>query len=60
MVLNKTKGARLWDQLVLNNLKYSYLGLRVLLRTILGTKKRNRLFKEKRINYSDFLYKSVG
>ena len=24
-----------------------------------GTKKRNRLFKEKRINYSDFLYKSI-
>ena len=37
-LLNKTKGARLWDQLVLNNLKYSYLGLRVLLGTLLGYK----------------------
>ena len=58
-LLNEIKGVTIWDQLVLNSLKYTYLGVRALLRLLLGTEKRNRLFKENKITYSDFLYKSV-
>jgi FkbM family methyltransferase len=58
-LLKETKGATLFDKFILNSLKVIYLGLRFLLRILLGKKRRDRLYAEKEINFRDFLYKSI-
>ena len=58
-LLKETKGATLFDKFILNSLKVIYLGLRFLLRILLGKKRRDRLYAEKEINFRDFLYNSI-
>ena len=58
-LLKEAKGARIFDKSVLLLLKFIYLGSRVLLRIILGKKKRNRIYAEREINFKDFLYSAI-
>jgi FkbM family methyltransferase len=59
-LLKETKGATIFDKFVLNSLKAIYLGSRIFLRIVLGSKeRRDRLYTERGINFRDFLYNSV-
>ena len=58
-LLKEAKGGRLFDKSVLLLLKVIYLGSRVLLRIVLGKKRRNRLYDERGINFKDFLYRAL-
>ena len=58
-LLKEAKGARLFDKSVFLLLKVIYLGTRVLLRIVLGKKRRDRLYLERGINFEDFLYTSI-
>src|ERR671919_2099235 len=58
-LLKEAKGARLFDKSVLLLLKVIYLGTRVLLRIVLGKKRRDRLYLKRGINFKDFLYRSI-
>ena len=58
-LLKEAKGARLFDKSVLLLLKIIYLGTRVLLRIVLGKKRRDRLYLERAITFIDFLYRSI-
>ena len=58
-LLKYAKGGRLFDKSVLLLLKFIYLGSRVLLRIVLGKKRRDRLYVERGINFTDFLYRSI-
>ncbi len=58
-LLKYAKGGRLFDKSVLLLLKFIYLGSRVLLRIVLGKKRRDRLYDERGINFKDFLYRSI-
>jgi FkbM family methyltransferase len=58
-LLKYAKGGRLFDKSVLLLLKFIYLGSRVLLRIVLGKKRRDRLYVERGINFKDFLYRSI-
>jgi FkbM family methyltransferase len=58
-LLKEAKGARIFDKSVLLLLKFIYLGSRVLLRIILGKKKRNRIYAERGVNFKDFLYRAI-
>ncbi|MBD0360091.1 MAG: FkbM family methyltransferase, partial [Nitrososphaeraceae archaeon] len=55
----EAKGARIFDKSILHFLKVIYLGSRVLLRIVLGKKRRDRLYDERGINFKDFLYRSI-
>jgi FkbM family methyltransferase len=57
--LKEAKGARLFDKSVLLLLKIIYFGTRVLLRIVLGKKRRDRLYLERGITFIDFLYRSI-
>jgi FkbM family methyltransferase len=58
-LLKEGHGAKIFDRLVLFSFKLIYLGVRVLLRIILGKERRDRVYKEKDINFKDFLYRSL-
>lgn len=59
-LLKKTKGATLFDKFILNSLKATYLGARIFLRIVLGSKeRRDRFYIKRGINFRDFLYISV-
>src|SRR5215211_623949 len=58
-LLKGAKGARIFDKSILLFLKIIYLGYRVLLRIVLGKKRRDRLYAERGINFQDFLYSSI-
>src|SRR5215204_2897342 len=55
----KKKGASFFDKLVMNSLKFFYLFSRISLRIDIGKKRRDRIWIDKKINFSSFLYKSV-
>lgn len=57
--LKEVKGARFFDKVMIALLKIIYFGWRVSLRFILGRKRRDKLFVEKKINWKDFLYSSA-
>ena len=58
-LLKETKGNSLFDKFILNSIKYSYLCLRIILRVILGKRKRDKIWSNKKITFSDFLYTTV-
>jgi FkbM family methyltransferase len=58
-LLKEVDGARIFDTLILFSFRLIYLGMRVLLRIILGKGRRDRLYNQKGINFKDFLYKSL-
>jgi hypothetical protein len=59
-LLKETKGATLFDKFLLNSLKAAYLGSRIILRIVLGSKeRRDRFYIKKGINFRDFLYTSI-
>jgi FkbM family methyltransferase len=58
-LLKETRGASLLDKFVLNALKGAYITIRVLIRIVLGKKRRDKFYLDKGINFSDFLYDSV-
>jgi FkbM family methyltransferase len=58
-LLKEAKGARIFDKSILIFLKVIYLGSRVILRIILGKEKRNRIYAERKINFKNFLYRSI-
>src|SRR5919108_6195033 len=55
--LKETKGERTLDKCILYFLKTMYLGLRILLRLLLGKKRRDRIFIERGFDFNTFLYK---
>jgi FkbM family methyltransferase len=57
--LREVKGARTFDKLIFGILKSTYLGTRLLLRLILGRKRRDRIFLNRNIIFKDFLYSSA-
>jgi FkbM family methyltransferase len=58
--LKATKGFTKNDKCILSFLKIVYLGIRFLLKITLGTERRNRIYRERGINFRDFLYNSVN
>jgi FkbM family methyltransferase len=56
-LLKETKGVKTLDKCVLYSLKVIYLGLRILLRIVLGKKRRDRIFIEQGFDFNTFLYK---
>ena len=58
-LLKEIKGAKLFDKLVINSLKFFYLSSRIVLRAVLGKRRRDRIWIDKKIDFSSFLYKSV-
>jgi FkbM family methyltransferase len=59
LLLKEAKGASTKDRFVFFCIKNIYLGLGVLTRIVLGKKKRDSLYSQKRINFIGFLYKSI-
>jgi FkbM family methyltransferase len=57
--LKEVKGARVFDKLVFGLLKMVFIGTRVLLRIIMGKKRRDRMYQKRNINFKDFLYSSA-
>jgi FkbM family methyltransferase len=58
--LRGTRGARVFDKFLLYFLKVIYRGVRVSLRIVLGKKRRDKLYRQRGLNFKDFLYKSIG
>jgi FkbM family methyltransferase len=58
-LLKEVHGAKMFDRLILFSVRLIYLGVRVILRIILGKERRDRVYKEKDINFKDFLYRSL-
>ena len=58
--LQATRGATIFDRVILSLLKTIFRGTRFLLKVILGRKRRDALFVRKNINFKDFLYKATG
>jgi FkbM family methyltransferase len=58
-LLKETRGCSFFDKLVLDSFKIIFLGARILLRIILGKRRRDRLWNRRGITFSDFLYKSI-
>src|ERR671918_2871616 len=56
-LLKETKGVRPLDKCILYCLKVIYLRLRILLRTALGRKRRDRIFIEQGFDFNTFLYR---
>ena len=56
-LLKETKGVRTLDKGILYFLKIAYLSLRILLRVVLGRRRRDRIFIERGFDFNTFLYK---
>jgi FkbM family methyltransferase len=59
LVSARITGVNAIDNIILFSLKVTYLWRRVLLRLILGKKRRDRLYVEQGLDFGDFLYKAV-
>jgi FkbM family methyltransferase len=57
--LQESQGVNISDNIILFCLKVIYLLRRVLLRVILGKKRRDKLYIERGLDFADFLYKAV-
>src|ERR687892_2333506 len=57
--LQESQGVNAFDNIILLFLKVTYLWRRVLLRLILGKKRRDRLYVKQGLDFGDFLYKAV-
>jgi hypothetical protein len=57
LVSARITGVNAIDNIILFFLKVTYLWRRVLLRLILGKKRRDRLYVEQGLDFGDFLYK---
>lgn len=53
-LLKESEGVTAFDKLVLFFVKFIYLGLRVVLRIVLGKKKRDRLYIKRGLDFGDF------
>ena len=59
LVSARITGVNAIDNIILFSLKVTYLWRRVLLRLILGKKRRDRLYVKQGLDFGDFLYKAV-
>ena len=59
LLLKEAKGANSKDKLVFFCIKNVYLCIAVVCKMVLGTKRRDRLYSQKRISFIGFLYKSI-
>lgn len=59
-LLKETTGATIFDKSLLIILKGIYIGIRVLIRIVLGRKNRDRFYIDNGISFNDFLYNSVA
>jgi FkbM family methyltransferase len=57
--LEESQGVNGFNNIILLCLKVIYLSRRVLLRLILGKKRRDRVYIERGLDFADFLYKTV-
>jgi len=60
MLLKSCTGLTIKDKFFLSILKSSYLSLRVGTRIIFGREKRNKIFSEKKIDFSDYISRFIG
>jgi FkbM family methyltransferase len=58
-LLKDGHATKLFDRMILFSFGLIYLSVRILLRIILGKARRDRLYKQKGINFKDFLYSSL-
>ena len=56
--IKNSEGITIFDKCILFVLKIIYLGLRILLRLVLGKKRRDRLYVERGLDFGVFWYKS--
>ena len=59
LLLKEAKGANSKDKLVFFCIKNVYLGIAVVCKMVLGKKRRDRLYSQRRISFIGFLYKSI-
>ena len=59
LLLNEAKGASVKDRLVFFCIKNIYRGLTVLSRIVVGKKKGDQPYNQRRISFMGFLYKSI-
>jgi FkbM family methyltransferase len=59
-ILEQTRGVTKIDRSVFFILKFVYLGLRILLRIVLGKRRRDKLYIESGLSFKDFLWKSIN
>jgi FkbM family methyltransferase len=59
-LFKETRGARLFDKIILNSLKAAYIGLRIFTRVIYRNKgRRDKFYIKNGLYFRDFLYNSV-
>jgi FkbM family methyltransferase len=58
-LLKETSGATVFDKFILSFIKGLYIGMRILIRTAVGKKRRDRFYVDNGIGFSDFLYNCV-
>jgi FkbM family methyltransferase len=57
--LKESEGLTISDKLLVFFIKVFYLNLRIIMRIALGKKRRDRLYRERGLDFADFLYKAV-
>ena len=57
--LKESEGLTISDKLLVFFIKVFYLNLRIIMRIALGKKRRDRLYRERGLDFADFLYKSI-
>jgi FkbM family methyltransferase len=55
----ESQGVNIFGSTILFLLKVIYLGRRILLRLVLGKKKRDRIYIKQGLDFADFLYKTI-
>ncbi len=58
-LLRELRGAKLYDKVILYSIKATYLAIRAVLRLFLGRAGRDKFCLKHRINFEDFLYRTV-
>src|ERR687890_2738667 len=57
--LKESEGLTISDKLLVFFIKVFYLNLRIIMRIALGKKRRDRLYRERGLDFADFLYKAI-
>ena len=58
-LLKESKGNTLFDKFILNSIKLAYRGKRFFYKIKLGETKRDKLWKDRKINFVSFLYRNI-
>ena len=58
-LFKETKGRSALDKIILQSVKLIYIGLRIMIRIIIGEAGRDKLWTDKKITFRGFLYKFI-